>query len=474
MFLSILSIFNLKAQPRLIYWLHGLGGDESAWSKAATATTNGVPALNYPARNVIPSLPEYVNTNYDLAGAAISLVAKFDDDANAAVFSNNSDRSKIFIIAHSQGGLVARQLEKYYYEHPNVVKNVNGIVTFGTPHYGARIINNIPNFNNFIDTACTQLLLGPIEEAIPDNFLISLIVTDTKVKKVLDTLCSVLSVIAPFAFTQFTAPITQDFAVGAFALNDLNNFELSRSSSIPKVAFYGIEDPQTAVWRVLYNVLKKKPNAFPAFMADADSELLDTVNVNIAKYQAKATQAQNDYYNMASNYCSWWDWVFAPNYCAFNDAQVNTFRNKALARRDAWQNGVDWWNSAGDRFNLLTGAKSFQPVTTTTNTYNCNCVIVDYNGNVISQWSQQTTNLADCAGSGGNGTFKSCSSSVINSTTSTTYLEVNKPSDGIVLQESAMNYPGISLQNTAVMQGSNHQQMRNDSNTQKRLDFLRK
>ena len=41
------------------------------------------------------------------------------------------------------------------------------------------------------------------------------------------------------------------------------------------------------------------------------------------------------------------------------------------------------------------------------------------------------------------------------------------PSDGIVLAESAMNYPGAG--HVDVMPASNHMQMRNDSNTKAKL-----
>ncbi len=188
----------------------------------------------------------------------------------------------------------------------------------------------------------------------------------------------------------------------------------------------------------------------------------------MASYQAKVVQAQNDYDNSASNYCNWLQWIAVPTYCAVNDQTVYGYRNKAINRRDNWQKGVNWWVNAPNQWNLLTGAKSFQPVIS--NVYNCNCVTLDYNNNVISQWSQQTTNLADCASSGVNGGYKYCSSTIIGS--STTYQEVNKASDGIVLKESAMNYPGVSPANVHDMPGSNHQQMRNDSNTKKRLKEL--
>jgi hypothetical protein len=46
------------------------------------------------------------------------------------------------------------------------------------------------------------------------------------------------------------------------------------------------------------------------------------------------------------------------------------------------------------------------------------------------------------------------------------FVTVDKPSDGVVLTESAMAFPGAQAEE---MPGSNHQQMRNDSNTKAKM-----
>ena len=472
MLFSLIYVLHIKAQQtpvRVVYWLHGLGGDDAAWSQAASATVEGT--TDYPSRRIQAFELGYEHQNSSLMSAAVYLQGEILKDGNSAAQAYGlTDRSNNFMIAHSQGGIVARRLDKLY-SGTGLLRDVYGIVTFGTPHQGAMIINNIPNFTGFIDAGCNDLLAGPVKEAIDNSFIVYFKDTGPIVRDILSPLCNVLSNAAPLTLSQFTTPITQEFKVGAPEISDLNDFDNNLLGGSPvqhKVAFYGVEDPQTAVWRVLYNILLKKPNEFPAFGADDDSPLLTKVQSNINNYQAKEVQAQNDYYNSASQYCNWLQWISSPTYCTINDALVNSYRNNALSRRDAWQTGVDWWNTAPDRFNLLTGAKSYDPVTV--NTYNCNCVTVDYNGHVISQWSQQTTDLADCASGGGNGNFKYCSSTIIG--TSTSYIATNHDSDGIVVKESAINYPGVQTTNTAVMQGSNHQQMRNDSNTKARLNEL--
>ena len=454
---SIIGFSTLKAQnalppKRVVFWLHGLGGDDGAWTRASTATTFGAPS--FPQRPIYSVQLGYSNQQYGLNEAANYLVPFIESNALTAKNVYNIDRSQNFMIAHSQGGLVGRSLDRLYTVAPGFLRNINGLVTFGTPHQGARILNNVGAFPEFVDVACTSLMSGPINEAVTQNFWISLIITDKVVKKVLDPLCYSLSVASPLFFSQFNTPISKEFEVNAPVLNALNAFP----SNIHKVAFYGIEDQNTAVWRVLYNVLKSKPNDFPAFGADDDSELLNKAIENTLKYQAKVNSWTTTFNNNPP--CEWWSWITGTTFC-LNSSHL---REVARRNRDAWQEGVNWWLSANDRFRLITGAKSYSSLTTTG--YECNCDEYDYDGQVIlNSWTTEVTDPNDCRG---NTWLQSCN--LGNQTSVTTWSENNNPSDGVVLKESAENFPGCQF--TAAMPGSNHQQMRNDSNTRERLKEL--
>lgn len=455
------------AQPtRAIYWLHGLGGNDAAWTQAVTATSIGLP--DYPSRRAVNIQLGYENQTASLASAATYIQGQVFTMGSPYVNQYGLDRRNSFMIAHSQGGLVARRLDKYYNERPDLIRDINGIVTFGSPHQGAQIINSIPDFNNFITGACDDLGQGPIKEGIDNTFLVNFINTATLVNKVLDPLCTLVGNLAPLTLSQFTTQIGQDYRIGSPVLTELNNFDNNGGPGLPvphKVAFYGVEDAP-AIWRVLYNVLGKKPNDFSPFQADDDTPLLNAVTNDIANYQAKVTLAQNDYDNLGSQYCSAWQWIVASPICAIHDAALNTKRNNALTRRDAWQRGVNWWNDAPRKWNILTGAKSYVPTTVTQ--YDCNCSQYDYDGNLVSQWTSTTTDPNWCDSQ--SSTFQTCYPT--NPTQGVTYTEVDKPGDGIVTAESAMNYTGVTPQNVASMPGSNHQQMRNDSNTKARLREL--
>ncbi len=462
--ITSLITFNLHAQvDRIVFWLHGLGGDNAAFSRVATATTFNTSTLvpAYPPRKIWSEQLGYEQQTYNLDNAAAYIHTKIAAADGINSTFGLTTKSNNFIIAHSQGGLVARSVDRLYTLNPWLERRINGIVTFGSAHQGAQIINSRANnlFPGFIDDACNDLTIGPIQEGINQNFLLRWFISASNVQNVLQPLCTVLSGTVPLAFTDFSQPISNDYMVGAPALADLNNFQ----SSVNKVAFYGIEDEQTQVWRVLTS-LKNKPNNYPAFEADDDTELLTAANENLLKYQTKVTYWQNQYNNLASAYCNWWTWLISPTFCVVNDATVNNRRDGALNTRNAWQQGVNWWVTGNDRFRLLTGALSYQPVTTIS--YECECHEYDYYGNPIDTWITHAPTPSDCQlMNTWNGTV-SCYSTG-NTVTYDAYELVSKPSDGIVLAESASNFPGCNY--TKEMIGSNHQQMRNDNNTKQRL-----
>ena len=459
--------FSTNAQvDRIVFWLHGLGGDNAAFSRVVTATTfnTSTPIPNYPPRKIWSEQLGYEQQTYSLDGAAsyihtkIALADGINNTYGLATKQNN------FIISHSQGGLVARAVDRIYTLNPWLERRVNGIVTFGSAHQGAQIINSRANnlFPQFINEACTELTAGPVKEKVQTNFFLRWFVTDKMVESVLQPLCTVLSGTVPLAFTDFSQPISNEYKVGAPELTSLNNF----SSTVNKVAFYGVEDEQTQAWRVLTS-LKNKPNDYPAFEADDDTELVTAVNENLQKYQAKVTYWQQAYNNLGSFYCSWWKWMTKPGFCTLNDAYINSERNNAKNLRDAWQQGVNWWITGNDRFRLLTGALTYQQVSTTQ--YECYCDEYDYNGNLISSWINFVVNPADCQSIPSIPIYCNLTG---NTYQYTDYIQVSKPSDGIVTAESASDFPGCLPQNKKEMIGSNHQQMRNDRNTKERLKEL--
>ncbi|MBL7825048.1 MAG: hypothetical protein JNJ57_00340 [Saprospiraceae bacterium] len=422
---------------RLVFWIHGLGGDQNSWAKVAQATQYQAPGQTvpgYPARK-ITSLP-LTYSQFSLSGAASTLhnmlISTGDPLCNA---HNITDKTKNFIVAHSQGGIVSRATDKMYSDLGiEEDRRFGGIVTFGSPHGGARILNNIGQFNGFTNEACIALLAGPAEDAIQSKPVIDFFVSNETWEGIQNKLCNILSEeLVPITFKDQFQPLTEDYKVGAAPLAELNGF----SSSIPKVALYGTEE-EPVLYRTAYSMKVKTPNDFPHFQADSDQPLVDRFNGLLNKYKAKYEQYKQEVLFLEvvmGMPCSPGEWIFHPLHCATYDGQYW----KAKKKRDKWKQGVDWLNSSNNKYKAIIGAISSTWVTT----YTCAC-----NG-----YTFPTSNPSCPPG---------CSLAGQNSTLVVT----EKDNDGVVLAESGGAFPGAIVE---ALPKSNHLQMRNDSNTKAKM-----
>ena len=467
LFILGISTMVANAQPtadRLVFWVHGLGGNASSWQKAAYASMLTVPGSGLNPRNLYSYQPDYNQFDNDVPDAALYLHqnALAGGDAFCATY-NITDKNKNFIIAHSQGGIVSRYLDKLYNDNPTTLgRRFGGIVTFGTPHQGAQALNNKEMLKQLINDGCNDLIIGPSTEEVLFTFPLSLIVSGRDVQNVLKPVCNFINNnIVPILTTSFEGPIQKDYRVGAAALSEING----APTPTHKVAFYGIEE-EPVMWRMLYSLEQKPPNLFPAFQADDDSPLINEVNNNLLKYNAKFLQAQANIDALGSylTYCSVWQWAINPAYCAYNNSQV-TKRRKLEDVRRAWSKGVGWWLNANARYEAAIGAANIEAVGQTG--YECSCTNYDDSGNEINSWSGDVINPQDCYSQSPSSGYTNCY--LGNATTVTNYQVVVKPSDGLVLEESASDFQGAPKKE---MVKSNHQQMRNDSNTRDRLDEL--
>jgi pimeloyl-ACP methyl ester carboxylesterase len=458
------TIANAQVE-RIVHWIHGLGGDGSSWQKAADASMFGVPGT-FTRAKIYSNQPEYTQFNNAISTAASKLhqdVLVQGDVLSTAY--GVTDQSKNFIIGHSQGGIVARYLDKRYDDQPWLGRRFGGIVTFGTSHQGAIALNNTPMLLQLIDEGCNDLSAGPSDEKVLTKFFLSLIISSEDVAKVIEPACKfIANDIVPIIASDFVSPINQDYRVGAAVITEINSIQTQTN----KVAFYGIEnDP--LVWRMLYSLRGKQPNLFPAFGADDDSPLVAKANENQLKYEMKARFHQDRYDAMGSDYCAWWQWLYNPVFCIVNDALTNKYRKNERELKNSWTRGSNWWLNANNRYKAAMGAAEI--VGTFSTAYECDCASYDGNGNAGNSWNGVSSTPQECYNQGsydpGSGAYTNCY--LGSPTTIVTYTNVNNDSDGIVLASSAMGYPGAE---TKEMIGSNHQQMRNDSNTKARLNEL--
>jgi hypothetical protein len=438
---------------RLIYWVHGLGGSTESW-----VTASGATALDFKVRSVRPTYSEFTLANAgqdldnDIASKGVPLAQLYGIE----------DLNVNFIIAHSQGGLASRAIERYYENSntPEASRQFGGIVTFGTPHGGAQIINNIPDILDFSTFSCEALVAGPREEVVQESFILDLLIPDEVIANALDGVCGFVGdFIAPLAFEDFTSPITEEYKVGAGPLEELNNFQ--SSSDIRKVAFYGVEqDP--VVWRLLHS-LTENPNEEPAFGADFDDETMEKANELMLSYLIKVWAYDALYGELTGDGCNWWQWIVASVGCAIDglyddvlnlDAVFGLGEDEARDIRDGYKEGFLWWVNANDNFKSLIGALEIEEQEVG---FMCSCE----NGDTpFGGMSTIVSHPEMC-------TYYNCEAIPVIQPVVT-----EKPSDGIVLAESAMAFPGVNY--VEVMPGSNHQQMRNDGNLKVRRDELMK
>jgi pimeloyl-ACP methyl ester carboxylesterase len=424
---------------RLIYWIHGLGGNGDSWAKVAQATQYQSPSQQvpgYPARKVT-SLP-LTYSQFSLSGAASSLHNMIMTQGDPASIANNiTDRTDNFIIAHSQGGIVSRATDMMYDQlGPQIERRFGGIVTFGSPHAGAKILNNKDQFGAFSEDGCNALISGPLEDSIQNLGIVSFFISGQTFHSLKEGFCNFLAdQVAPIMFQDQFQDITEDYKVGAVPIAELN----THTSTIPHVAFYGIEE-EPVLYRTMYNLKVKKPNSYDHFKADDDQYLVtkfdSLFNEYNAKYEAYA-QLVTHFENEGMP-CDAMEWILHLNKCTVMDPAYWHF----LRRRDMWALGVHWLRNANKTYKTIIGADQSHWVTT----YTCTC-----NG------SSFPTNQPSCP--------PGCTR-----TNAVSYwLTEEYQSDGVILVESASAYPGAM---TRDMPKSNHQQMRNDSNTKTRLKEL--
>ena len=140
LFLSICATIHLSVlAQRNVHWVHGLGGDTTSWLQFA-GDFNG-------QRQIVTN----TNNDYPTGDGVGGMVANIQTQIGGTAGGNSIG------ICHSMGGVAGRQLD---------VQNTGffgGIITFGSPLRGARVVNNVNNgvASQYISNATSKLLQGP-------------------------------------------------------------------------------------------------------------------------------------------------------------------------------------------------------------------------------------------------------------------------------------------------------------------------
>ncbi len=425
---------------RMIFFVHGLGGTSDSWIRAADATEyKSLNIQDFPARDAFTRMPTY--NEISLTNAALGLQRALED-YTPFMLDNDVEPTNNFIIAHSQGGVVSRENDRLV--NLGNEKLYNGIVTFGTPHQGAQILNNSPHMaQDFANEACNELLAGPLTEGVNKSF-IKIVTNQEMVEELLQAGCGIINPLVPVIFQDYSSGITEDYKVGATAITNLN----ASPTSIHRIGFYGIEE-EPIIWRTVTSLEVAPPNGFDYFEADKDDHLIEpggTVFSEMIDYHNRYVvwKAIAESRNKAR--CTW-QWsipLWIPACISYENGYFD-----AVNTRNAYKRGVDWWDRANDNYKEIIGALSKQVQT------KWFCVCEDPHTGVITRIPISDPSLCTFSRQG---PANICFPEEI-----TTVTLVYKKSDGVVLKESGGNFPGADFD--IKLGDSNHQQMRNDSRT---------
>jgi len=445
-------------ETRGIFWVHGLGGNAYSWDRANEATVLG--ANGFPARDVITAQLTYGVSALSTAG--LNLESVIWDKKTPFQTAGVTDHTQNFVIAHSQGGLVARMTDQHY----EVIdrRMFGGVVTFGTPHGGAYILNSRNNrqIEYLAQEGCVSIGGAKLLEDLGRSTspLLFAIISGGLLD-ILNGACNAgASVLPELLFSELNTPISNEYHVGAPELGDLNAFN---HPNIEKVAMYGVEyadgeseiNPKQLMWRTFSS---RNATSAPVFSADDDDELVNFANAETALYLERYLTNQALGTNRARKAGGWASFgVLGTLVSLFHSTRASEYFKKAEAYRKAHH----FMQRADDRWKYIIGAKAEVPISEES----CMCEWI----NNIDGWSHFgmafATTLEECEAVANNpapGEYIFCDWTPV-------YETQSKRSDGVVLAESQVAFPGAQ---PYYMDKTNHFQMRNSTKTKEALRDL--
>jgi pimeloyl-ACP methyl ester carboxylesterase len=422
-------------EVRRIYFIHGLGGSSASWAKTAMACQyNSHGPANFPARKCEADfLPNYTDHTNSLRLATNKIRTEISAQAQRDSINGNAmKRSRAIVIAHSQGGVIAREMM-----HLDMVADTNhstlhfgmnygGVVTVASPLQGARILNNRHLILQMANDACNKITAGyrdEIARQISDQiplFNIKSKLAD-KLGALMEGFCDAgASEVLPMFFNAYYEGITESYKVGSYINTLDNDIYNAKYSKFPKMAFYAIEPQTNLFWRT-FNWTLKEPNnvGTVAFQANDDWDLLDNTIMPIYNTAVKKAEEHYAEYTRLSEKSK----RFFIG--AFVSGKKLTDEYKSYV---AWSQGLEWFNNANEPWQTIIGAKSIN--------WHKNL-----GGDPWGEW-------------------------------------VERESDGVVLAESAADMPGATHAPVKISEkgpgfdGSSHMQVRNDEGLRKHLNAL--
>lgn len=448
-----------------IYWIHGMAGGEGSWSKAVSYT-------EWEYGQYVQNIKiNYGDSYYDIADVAANSLSYFGDKQPVGDTALAEEMKRDYIIAHSLGGLVARQFDLYYNTKNQFIKPFGGIVTFGTPHLGAHLAHIKKNeehvIDHFIKTTCSDLLAGPVKDTILQNKIAkvvdNLLVSVDGGEWLTNELCDWITKLGiELAEEEFSLPIANSLVPGNEKLVEIANTPYP-GEELHSIAFYGEEhdEKDDMAIRFLFGI-KYNALSYPSMQADAmDDDALATAQELRQYYEEKY-----EYYKSKNVNNQNWMIPLAPIFGIPINYYINGINKDYRQAESAFYRGLRWFDLLNARWKILIGARTIIHDVET----NCRCECEQKN-NSNNPYEIKKIIPVDCNNP------KICKEYAEDLDAKCLFASdfidvfVDEPSDGLVTKSTAMALPNAKYK-PVKMDGSGHFQMRNDSKLKQELEFI--
>jgi len=439
---------------KIVFWVHGLAGNAQSWNQVQSSTEDqtGAPVVGYPERNVegyalsysghenlnIFDLGTYVNNNL------------MEPWRKSVPRRDTIPINKNFMIAHSQGGIVARAIRHKQLSDPVGNNSQFGaLATFGSPHGGAKIINSTKaggGVQKWINEGCLALTSAEIRTFLGKKWWLDGIISPAVVSNFSNYACAGLNkTVFPLLVNSIRKPVGASYSVGGSHLAILDS--TAKQDTMKVVTFYGVE-AEPVLWRTIHSMTYTKDSSMAGnilstnpFGLNDDSELTNFVNNKIADYYMKSLNWRVRSQSINSTF-SGRVWL----YLLFVD-------DPAAQRSLTYQSAAIWLATANTRWKRFIGARRD---TSYIKDYRCRCFIL-----TDGKWRYSKTFVqseVDCYPSDPH----LCS---VNARRVHTIID--EPNDGVVTVSSQTGYP--NRVNSIMMENTNHMQERNSEVTKRSL-----
>lgn len=414
---------------KMTIWIHGLAGGISSWNHVKAVTEFQSPSQTipgYPARNT-----DGINLDYSTfeGGTLLAAADAMNDEIGIWEQSKNYDTLNIarkLAIAHSQGGMLARSMRMLNYSLPQSnPARFGSLITIGTPHEGAPLINSSAPSNNlvgdWITEGCSALGAAAFLQILSQwPWYVRILIDEPSLaQNVSGQFCEQLSAtVLPLAISKVRKNISADYAVGSLALDDMRNH--SSIDTLPTLVVYGVEQ-EPVLWRTAHSMTGALNDSTmsgstlmndPFGLNDDDDMATDVLNLSWTYSMLSAMYQLGPFSGHATIYSDASNWL--------------TFAN------------ANWKRFIGARYDSVYVGE-----------YICECL-----GQFIDTVASPTLcnqYLPNCPGM-----------DVLQVLDLTT---IDLPNDGVVPALSQKAYPGNIIGQPVKMENTNHMQMRNSTET---------